>query len=72
MPGLMWPHLQHPREVGAMVEAQTRRWALKQKRGSEAVAGMLPVVPISPDLGEQGPSLGRGVARRRGFGRHQG
>jgi hypothetical protein len=71
MPGLMWPHLRHPRELDAMVEAQTRRWALKQRGGSEAVAGTLPVVPISRDLGDQGLALGRSVAQRFGFGRHK-
>ena len=71
MPGLMWPHLRHPRDVGAMVEAQTKRWALKQKGGSEAVAGTLPVVPISRDLGDRGLALGRSVAQRFGFGRQK-
>lgn len=71
MPGLMWPHLRHPREVEDMAEAQARRWALKQKEGSEAVAGTLPVAPISCDLGDQGLALERSVAPRFGFGRHK-
>ena len=71
MPGLMWPHLQHPREVGAMVEAQTRRWALKQKGGPEAVAGTLPVAPIPRKAGEQGLVPGRSVAQRLGSSKHQ-
>ena len=71
MPGLMWPHLRHPREVDAMVEAQARHWALKQKRGSEAVVGRWPVVTISRDLGDRGLALGRSVAQRFGFRRHE-
>lgn len=71
MPGLMWPHLRLPREVDAMVEAQTRRWALKQTRDSAAVVGTWPVVTISRQLGEQGLTLGRRVAQRFGFGRRK-
>jgi hypothetical protein len=67
----MWPHLRHPREVDTMVEAQARRWALKQKGGSEAVVGAWPAVTISRKLGEQGLTLGRRVAQRLGFGRRK-
>jgi hypothetical protein len=31
MSRMMWPHLGYPRQVGAMVEAQARHWALKEK-----------------------------------------
>ena len=71
MPGLMWPHLRHPRELDAMVEAQAKRWALKQNGGSAAVVGTWPVVTISRQLGEQGLTLGRRVAQRLGFGRRK-
>jgi len=71
MPGLMWPHLRHPREVEDMAEAQAKRWAQKQKEGSEAVAGTLPVAPIPHKAGEQGLVPGRSVAQRLGSSRHQ-
>jgi hypothetical protein len=67
MPGLMWPHLRHPREVGAMVEAQAGRWRLKQHRRWDPVVGTWPVVTISREIGDQGPALGRSLAERLGF-----
>ena len=71
MPGLMWPHLRHPREVDAMVEAQSRRWALKQKGRGNALLETLPVATISRAPGDQGLTLGRRVAQRLGFGRRK-
>ena len=71
MPGLMWPHLRHPRELDAMVEAQAQHWAVKQQRGSEAVVGTSPVVTISRELGDQGLAPGRSEAQRLGFGRRK-
>jgi hypothetical protein len=67
MPGLMWPHLRHPREVGDMVEAQARRWTLKQHGRWDPVGGTWPVVTISREFGDQGPALGRSLAERLGF-----
>jgi hypothetical protein len=67
MPGLMWPHLRRPREVGAMVEAQARRWTLKQHGRWEPVGGTWPVVTISREFGDQGPALGRSLAEWLGF-----
>jgi hypothetical protein len=67
MPGLMWPHLRHPREVAAMVEEQVRRWTLRQYRRWEPVAGTWPVVTISCEVGDQGIALGRSLAERLGF-----
>ena len=67
MPGLMWPHLRHPRDVGAMVEAQARRWTLRQRGRWEPMVGTWPVVTISREPGGHGPALGRGLAERLGF-----
>jgi hypothetical protein len=67
MPGLMWPHLRHPREVAAMVEAQASRWTLKQHERWEPVVGTWPVVTISCEVGDQGPALGRSLAEWLGF-----
>jgi len=68
MSDLKWPHLPHPRNVGAIVESQVRRWALnKQHRPSEALLEIWPVVTISRECGTQGTALGRRVAERLGF-----
>jgi hypothetical protein len=67
MPGLMWPHLRHPREMGAMVEAQAGRWTLKQHGQWDPVAGSWPVVTISRELGDSAPALGDSLAERLGF-----
>ena len=67
MPGLKWTHLRQPREVGAMVEAQVRRWALKQAGRGSALREEWPVVTVSCEFGAQGVALGRGVANRLGF-----
>lgn len=67
MPGLMWPHLRHPREVGAMVEEQAAAWTLKHTRRWEPVPGKWPVVTISGEAGEQSHGLAHGLAERLGF-----
>jgi len=67
MPSLMWPHLRRPREVGAMVEAEAGRWALRQHGLWDPVVGAWPVVVISRDVGDQAPALGRSLAERLGF-----
>ena len=67
MPELNWPHLRHPREIGAMVEAQIRRWVFKQGVRREALPESWPVVTVSCEFGTQGFVLGRGVAERLGF-----
>lgn len=67
MPSLMWPHLRRPREVGAMVETEARRWTLRQHGRWEPVAGAWPVVTISLGMGDQAPALGRSLAERLGF-----
>ena len=68
MTELRWPHLPHPRDVGGIVEAQVRRWALnKQNRPREALPEGWPVMTISRESGTQGTALGRRVAERLGF-----
>lgn len=67
MPELKWPHLRHPREVGAMVEAQAKRWVFKHNGRREALPEEWPVVTISCEFGAHGIVLGRGVAKRLGF-----
>ena len=67
MSELKWPHLRHPREVGAMVEAQAKRWVSKQNGGRGALPEEWPVVTISCEFGAHGVVLGRGVAERLGF-----
>ena len=67
MPGLMWPHLQYPRDVGIMAEAQARRWELRQTWPWKALPGACPVVTISRELDDQEPGLGRSLAQRLGF-----
>ena len=67
MPGLKWPHLRHPREVGAMVEAQAERWVLRQKWPRGTLPEKWPVVTISCEFGAQGDAFGRGMAQRLGF-----
>lgn len=67
MPGLMWPHLRHPRDVGIMAEAQARRWELRQTWPWKTLPGTCPVVTISRELDDQEPALGRSLAQRLGF-----
>ena len=68
MPELKWPHLPHPRDVGAIVDAQVRRWALsKRNRPREASLEAWPVVTISRECGTQGTALARRVAEQLGF-----
>jgi hypothetical protein len=67
MPGLMWPHLRHPREVGAMVEEQAAAWTLKRSGCWDPVPGTWPVVTISGEAGDPSHGLGRGLAERLGF-----
>ena len=68
MPDLRWPHQPHPRDVGGIVEAQVRRWALdKQNRPREILLEQWPVMTISCECGTQGTALGRRVAERLGF-----
>jgi hypothetical protein len=50
-----------------MVEAQERRWVLKQKGRWEALPGVWPVVTIARELGDQGFVIGRGLAEKLGF-----
>lgn len=66
MPGLMWPHLRHPREVAAMVEEQASRWTMKDGRW-EPVLGRWPVVTLSCEADDQGQALGRSLAALLGF-----
>jgi len=68
MPGLIWPHLRLPREVGAMVEAQGERWTFRQKCHPSVFLHTWPVVTISHETEAQGIALGRSVAERLGFG----
>jgi len=67
MSELKWPQLRHPREVGAMVEAQAKRWVFKQNGRRGALPEEWPVVTISCEFGAHGIVLGRGVAERLGF-----
>ena len=67
MPGLMWPHLRLPREIGAMAEAQGERWTLKQKWHPSVFPHTWPVVTISHSTEYHGIALGRSVAERLGF-----
>jgi hypothetical protein len=67
MPGLMWPHVRHPREVGAMVEEQAAAWTLKHSGRWEPLPGTWPVVTISGEAGDPSHGLGRGLAERLGF-----
>ncbi len=68
MTELKWPHLPHPRDVGGIVEAQVRRWALnKQNRPRETLLEEWPVMTISRECGTRGTALGRRVAERLGF-----
>ena len=68
MPGLMWPHLRLPREIGAMAEAQGERWTLRQKWHPSAFLRSWPVVTVSHEIEDQGIALGKSVAERLGFG----
>jgi hypothetical protein len=63
----MWPHLRHPREVGAMVEAEARGWTMRQHARWDPVVGAWPVVTISREVGDQAPALARSLAERLGF-----
>ena len=67
MSELKWPHLRHPREVGAMVEAQAKRWVSKQNGRRGALPEEWPVVTISCEFGAHGVVLGRAMAERLGF-----
>jgi len=67
MPGLKWPHLRHPRDVGAMVDAQVRRWVLRQRGLQTALSEKWPVVTVSCEFGAEGVALGRRMAERLGF-----
>jgi len=67
MPELKWPHLRHPREVGAMVEDQAEGWVFRQSGRREVLPEEWPVVTVSCEFGAQGIVLGRGVAERLGF-----
>jgi cytidylate kinase len=63
---LKWSHQQHPRDVGAMVDAQVRRWVWKQK-GRQDQPGEWPVVTIAGEFEAQGTTFGRGIADRLGY-----
>jgi hypothetical protein len=67
MSRMIWPHQRHPRELGAMVEAQARHWMLKQSVPWNVRAEALPIVTISREVGDQDHVLGRNVAGRLGF-----
>jgi hypothetical protein len=67
MANMLWPHRQQPREVGDMVEAQAKHWALKERGMRDSHPLTWPVVTISRELGDQDPSLGQNVAKRLGF-----
>jgi len=53
--------------VGAMVEAEARRWTMRQHGRWDPVVGAWPIVMISREVGDQAPALGRSLAERLGF-----
>ena len=67
MSELKWTHLRHPREVGAMVEAQAKRWMFTQNGRRGSLPEEWPVVTISCEFGAHGVVLGQKVAERLGF-----
>jgi cytidylate kinase len=67
MAELKWQHRQQPRDVGAIVEAQVRRWELRPAGSSTESSSGWPVVTISRQFGTLGVALGRRVAERLGF-----
>ncbi len=56
-----------PRDVGAIVEEQVRRWGLHSSRVGVSSTTGWPVVTISREFGTLGMELGRRVAMRLGF-----
>jgi hypothetical protein len=67
MADMLWPNRQHPREIGAMVEARQNHRALKQRGIRDPLELAWPVVTIARELGDHDPSLGRNLAARLGF-----
>ncbi len=61
-----WRHRQ-PRDVGAIVEEQVRRWELRSYRARASSVAGWPVVTISRQFGTLGLELGQRVATRLGF-----
>jgi hypothetical protein len=64
---LKWPHRHKPRDVGAIVENEVRRWELRSGGSGGVSPEGWPVVSISREFGTLGLALGRRVARRLGF-----
>ncbi len=65
MAELKWRERRHPRDIGAIVEEQTRRWQLSFR--TEESPEPWPVITISREFGSLGVALGRRLAERLGF-----